>query len=58
MCADRKGVAMCSECEEYPCSEHYDPARSIFSAVYVDFIKNNIKPIVKSKARKSTEKKR
>jgi len=43
-CAERKGVTMCSKCEEFPCDE-YDPQKTgMFSKTYIDYIRNEIKP--------------
>jgi len=50
VCAEQNGLEMCSECEEFPCDEEFDPKKNIFSAVYIDYIKNDIKPIAQSKA--------
>lgn len=43
-CAERKGVTMCSDCEEFPCDEHDPQKTGMFSKTYIDYIRNEIKP--------------
>jgi Protein of unknown function (DUF3795) len=50
-CAERKGVTMCSDCEEFPCSEHDPQKTGMFSNTYIDYIRNEIKPAGKQSKR-------
>lgn len=44
-CAEKKGVAMCSECRIFPCKRQYNPdGTGMFSWMYVNYIRNEIKP--------------
>jgi len=42
-CAEKHGVSMCSDCEDFPCTE-FDPKVGMFSEVYMKYIRNEIKP--------------
>ena len=44
-CAERNGVKMCSDCDRFPCTKHYDPDRDgMYSWTYYNYIKDEIKP--------------
>jgi hypothetical protein len=42
-CAERHGVSMCTDCEEFPCKE-FDPKVGMFSEGYMKYIVDEIKP--------------
>jgi hypothetical protein len=42
-CAEKRGVAKCSECPEIPCKE-FNPKNGMFSELYVSYIRDKIKP--------------
>lgn len=45
-CAERKGVAECSDCAKFPCKEHYDPDKEgMYGKIYIKYIRDDIKPL-------------
>ncbi len=44
-CAEKRGVAECSDCPEFPCEKHYDFEDGMYGQVYVKYIRDEIKPL-------------
>ena len=42
-CAEKHGESMCSDCQKFPCRE-FDPKVGMFSEMYMNYIKDEIKP--------------
>ncbi len=41
-CSSAKGLVTCADCPEHPC-ERYEPDKSIFSKVFIDYLRNEVK---------------
>lgn len=41
-CATGNGLRACAECPKHPC-EMYDPKRSIFSELFINFLKTDVR---------------
>jgi len=39
VCATKKGLKVCAECPRHPCDKFDDPEDSIFSRLYIDYLK-------------------
>jgi len=45
-CAEKKGVAECSDCAEFPCKEQYDPDNTgMYGWTYIKYLRDDIKPL-------------
>jgi len=45
-CAEKKSVAECSDCEEFPCKEQYDPDNDgMYAWTYIRYLRDDIKPL-------------
>ena len=43
ICATEKGLQVCAECTKHPCDRYDDEGDSIFSKLYIDYLKEAMK---------------